>query len=624
MPTKKTKQLGEALSGSEVEFFEALESLQEVCLIFPPGFPGMADLNEVRVALTQVIDASVQLQELCTEIQQSQKKIDEATRKVNLVRGFFTDSLNIICFNLSQISEKSIFQDSKEFQDLPQKLSLLEGRVRKIMSHNAAQVVPDFVPPPAPQGQDLEHIIDYMALAKQNQTSLDRRLRKFLIIDQDQEVAELTQRRLAHEGYEALTVSNPETAAKTLDDTDVIVIDTCAAEGEYADFINDVLKNQDMRYIPLIITGETDQLDQISNFLEKGVEDFLIKPYNSALLKARLRSSLDKKDAYIIRQERMNESQRMRKELQQEIMKLPDGFLSFDQNKTLFIYNEKVFEFFPYLRVFLTDNKLSSFMVEDWLRSLLEGGMIDFSAYNGADLIEAQNKWFFERLEALSTPTAVWKEHLVMGQVLQVTSYRTPDGTLILVFKDDTKNREAHDRLTFMAYHDALTGLPNRERFNTQLKQDLSQYGETGLAILFMDLDGFKKVNDSYGHDTGDWLLAQVGKRLRRCLRDGDLVARLGGDEFAAIIYDIPYGVELPFIIERILAVISTPFHYEGLALKISISIGIAFYPYDNQDFDTLLASADTAMYNAKQLGGGTFSFYKTGAQQGFVKAGRS
>lgn len=621
MPTRKSKQLGEAQAGSERDLFETLESLQEMCLVFPSGFPGMADLNEVRVALTQVIDASVQLQELCSEIRQFQEKIDAANRKVNTVRGFFTDALNIICFNLSQLSEKSLFQDNTVFQDLPQKLSLLEERVRKIMAEYAA---PFSHGSTVAKGQDLEHIIDYITIAKKGQTAWEGRPRKCLIIDQDKKATEFVQRRLAHEGYEAFVVTNPEVATKILEDTDVILIDTKAAEGEYANFIHTVLTNQEKNYIPLIMTGEISHLDQISSFLEKGVEDFLIKPFNATLLKARLRSSLDKKDAFIIRKERFNESQRMRTELQQEVAKLSDGFLSFDNNKTLFIHNDKIFEFFPYLRVFLTDNKLPNFHLEEWLRILLEGGMIDFSACNETDLAEVQNKWFFERLEWLSSPTAVWKEYLIMGQVLQITSYRTPDGSTILVFKDDTKNREDQERLAFMAYHDVLTGLPNRERFNTQLKQDLALYGESGLAILFMDLDGFKKVNDSYGHDVGDWLLAQVGKRLRRCLRDGDLVARLGGDEFASIIYDIPYGVELPFIIERILSVISTPFHYEGLALRINISIGIAFYPYDSQDFETLLARADAAMYNAKQLGGGTFSFYKTGIQKEIPRIKRS
>ena len=173
---------------------------------------------------------------------------------------------------------------------------------------------------------------------------------------------------------------------------------------------------------------------------------------------------------------------------------------------------------------------------------------------------------------------------------------------------------EAQARLHHIAHHDALTGLPNRILFVERLKQVLSraQWHKRLVAVLFIDLDRFKLVNDTLGHEAGDQLLRMASERLQACLRDGDTLARFGGDEFAAFLDDIASPEDVPPIINDFLAALAEFFTIDGHEFSISGSIGISLFPNDGEDTKTLMKNADTAMYRAKQMGGNAFQFYRT------------
>jgi diguanylate cyclase (GGDEF)-like protein len=182
-----------------------------------------------------------------------------------------------------------------------------------------------------------------------------------------------------------------------------------------------------------------------------------------------------------------------------------------------------------------------------------------------------------------------------------------------LVAKDISKDKAHHQDLTFLAYHDSLTGLPNRKAFHQKLAQSILKMQETGkglLAVLFLDLDGFKAVNDTHGHEMGDWLLSQVGQRLRRCIRGDDLLARFGGDEFCIILNHAANRVKVKMVAARILKSISEPYIRHDVALTIGVSIGIGVYSLEIEDSESLLKEADAAMYAVKQEGKGKFRFY--------------
>ena len=179
------------------------------------------------------------------------------------------------------------------------------------------------------------------------------------------------------------------------------------------------------------------------------------------------------------------------------------------------------------------------------------------------------------------------------------------------LFSDITHIKTHQQQLERMAHHDALTGLPNRMLLNDRLDMALAQAKRGGekLAVCFMDLDGFKPVNDTFGHKAGDILLVEVAKRLLAISRATDTVARLGGDEFVLIFQDISGEAECGQMLSRIMEVIGQPFHIDGHDIRVSASIGVALYP-DDTDGDSLLRHADQAMYVAKQTGRGRFHFF--------------
>jgi diguanylate cyclase (GGDEF)-like protein/PAS domain S-box-containing protein len=178
--------------------------------------------------------------------------------------------------------------------------------------------------------------------------------------------------------------------------------------------------------------------------------------------------------------------------------------------------------------------------------------------------------------------------------------------------KDITEQMQTQQKLQHMAHHDALTGLPNRVLFLDRVKQALARARWHGriVAVLFLDLDRFKPINDSYGHEYGDELLRWVGKRLKSGLREGDTVARFGGDEFVILLDDIASEKDVTQLAQKILDLLGPPFSINEQDVHISASIGVSMYPDDGEDSQTLLRNADIAMYRAKDFGKNNFKFY--------------
>jgi diguanylate cyclase (GGDEF)-like protein/PAS domain S-box-containing protein len=177
------------------------------------------------------------------------------------------------------------------------------------------------------------------------------------------------------------------------------------------------------------------------------------------------------------------------------------------------------------------------------------------------------------------------------------------------VFSDITQEKEASEKLLHIASHDALTGLPNRALLHDRLEQALAkaQRDNGGLALLFIDLDGFKPINDTYGHLIGDLLLQGVSERLRQCVRESDTVARLGGDEFVILSLGTHDHKGAATIAQKVIDTLTTPFSLNGVEAKVGCSIGFSLYPRDGASSETLLSQADQAMYAAKNAGRGCY-----------------
>jgi diguanylate cyclase (GGDEF)-like protein/PAS domain S-box-containing protein len=184
----------------------------------------------------------------------------------------------------------------------------------------------------------------------------------------------------------------------------------------------------------------------------------------------------------------------------------------------------------------------------------------------------------------------------------------------IAIQQDMTLRGPEQEKDRFLAYHDALTGLPNRVYFHAMLTQaiQLAGHAKEMLALMFLDLDKFKPVNDSLGHETGDQLLHAVGDRLQAAVRKSDTVVRFGGDEFAVLLQGLHNEDIVVTLATKLVQSIAQPFVIGHHKLQIGVSIGIAMYPDDSRIENELTKKADHAMYAAKQTGGGTYRFYRT------------
>lgn len=195
---------------------------------------------------------------------------------------------------------------------------------------------------------------------------------------------------------------------------------------------------------------------------------------------------------------------------------------------------------------------------------------------------------------------------------------RREDGSIYAlcgISTDITERKDAEEHMSHMAQYDALTHLPNRALFTDRLQQALAaalRHKEI-LALMFLDLDKFKPVNDTYGHGVGDLLLKEVAQRIQNCLRESDTAARLGGDEFVVLLPTIEAERDAKIVGEKILHVLNQPFELGGHTLQISSSIGIAVYPKHGNDEKKLVKSADTAMYHAKKNGRNNVQLYQLG-----------
>jgi diguanylate cyclase (GGDEF)-like protein/PAS domain S-box-containing protein len=217
-------------------------------------------------------------------------------------------------------------------------------------------------------------------------------------------------------------------------------------------------------------------------------------------------------------------------------------------------------------------------------------------------------------------PSHIWQHVKADGKEIDVltfcrdTMFCDRPAQLVAIV-DVTAKRQAEARIAHMAHHDALTGLPNRVLFLERLDETLlrvRRYPEI-LAVLYLDLDQFKNVNDTLGHPAGDRLLQAVADRLRTCLRDCDMVARFGGDEFAVLQIGLAAPHEAGALGERIVTLLSEPYDIDGLQAVIGASVGIALAPADGETAEQLLRNADIALYQAKEDGRRTFRFFEPG-----------
>ncbi|CAJ1004174.1 MULTISPECIES: GGDEF domain-containing protein [Bacillales] len=252
------------------------------------------------------------------------------------------------------------------------------------------------------------------------------------------------------------------------------------------------------------------------------------------------------------------------------------------------------------------------------------------AAMQAAGLTEAAYGKLIEEVnpeEKAAVLNSMYRQAVASGTATHFTTYGELVGETILtpicdsngvcthvfaVTRDITERKKLESQLAHMAYHDMLTGLPNRRLLLDRMQQAIAKAKRSNqlLAVLFLDCDNFKDINDTWGHDVGDQFLQVMAKRLTSCVRDVDTVARLGGDEFVILLTSLESETEAAKVAARILDVLQQPWLIAKQQFSITTSIGIAFFPHDGTDTDQLLRHADQALYKAKSSGRNNYRFY--------------
>lgn len=236
-----------------------------------------------------------------------------------------------------------------------------------------------------------------------------------------------------------------------------------------------------------------------------------------------------------------------------------------------------------------------------------------------------QDKLFYQDMWSKITSRGHWRGEVwnrkktgeIYAEMLTISAVKNQNGDIthyVGIFTDITEKLNSEKLLKQMAHYDILTGLPNRALLADRLNQEIAQCKRSDalFAVCFLDLDGFKAVNDKYGHSIGDQLLIEVSNRLSEEIRSGDTVARMGGDEFVMLLRNFENMVELEATLKRIIQIIAQPVTLNQVIIHISVSIGLTLYPTDDSDADTLLRHADISMYEAKQAGRNRFHLFDT------------
>ena len=279
---------------------------------------------------------------------------------------------------------------------------------------------------------------------------------------------------------------------------------------------------------------------------------------------------------------------------------MSQGLCLYDADNGLKVVNRRFFEIFG-----LTADCVRPGMT---FREVLELSVVagNHVGKSATELIAEQEGFIGQRAQGTHFM------ELSHGRVIAMAHQPTIDGGWVATYEDVTERRHAEARIVFMARHDALTNLPNRVLFTERVEQAVVQMGRgNGFAVLCLDLDHFKQVNDTLGHPVGDLLLRGVAERLQACTREVDTVARLGGDEFAIVQRDVNGPEDAEILARRIVEIVSAPYQLEGHSVTVGVSIGIALAPADGVACERLLKSADMALYRAKAEQRGAWRFFE-------------
>ncbi|MDW8284445.1 MAG: EAL domain-containing protein, partial [Myxococcales bacterium] len=438
-----------------------------------------------------------------------------------------------------------------------------------------------------------------------------------LVVEDEPRYLESIRRLLQHYGHRVTPAADLGQAAAMLtqDAPDLILLDLHLPDGSGMDLLHQV-NGQAGRPLVIVVSGDA-TFEAARQALRQDAYDFLRKPCEPEELLKCLRNAARE---LALRRENQAMQERLRRSEQWHrflVEHSPDIVYTLDAEGRFTYVNERVEEITGHARSELLGQSWESLVAEserEMARWRFNERRTGLRATRNFELTLTRRR---PAAGAEEAPAQVVVELSASGIYQEEAGSRRFLGTHGVV-RDISARKRAEATITFQAYHDLLTGLPNRVLFKDRLTQAIAHARRHGLilAVMFLDLDRFKSVNDTLGHLVGDELLQLVGQRLRHCLREGDTLARIGGDEFMLLLPHMRTRDNAAHIAEKILAALKTPFHLNGHELYISASIGIALYPSDGTSPEALIKHADIAMYSAKDGGRNDYRFFDSGLNQ--------
>jgi diguanylate cyclase (GGDEF)-like protein len=342
----------------------------------------------------------------------------------------------------------------------------------------------------------------------------------------------------------------------------------------------------ELQQLVVALTGRWELERHLKTELENRIED--LQASNTELIESIKRGDALAKDA---------REQQLR--LQAALSNMPNGLCMFDANKRLVICNARYANMYslpPHLTRPGTPLK----------------DIFDHRVAVGNAPVDVPNYVSHDGVEFIEGGTQIFEFPLEDGRSIRINHLSLSGGGYVATHEDVTEAVRAEARIAHMARYDSLTNLPNRTFFRERLREAIGGIAvDSRVAVLCLDLDEFKGVNDTLGHPLGDALLVAVANRLRECTREDDSVARLGGDEFAIVQAGSDQPERATSLAERLIETLSRPYELDGHEVVIGVSIGIAFAPADGDDPDELLKNADMALYRAKAEGRGTYALFE-------------
>ena len=441
---------------------------------------------------------------------------------------------------------------------------------------------------------------------------------KILVVDDDPTARLLMRATLTRAGFEVGVAEGGREALRrfALDHFDMVLLDVEMPDMDGLNLCS-VLRAQAGETLPIVMVTGLDDVKSVEAAFAAGATDFISKPINWALIGHRAHYLVRASKAF----QELSEAHAQSKRAQAELARSQS-----DLSSTLNAIPDLLFELDLEGRYYSVRSPRTDLLVAP--PENLVGGLIgdtmaaESAAICMAALQEANTKGFSRgyQFKLQLGASLKWFE-------LSVSRKESVDAEgprFIVLSRDISERKEVESRISRLAYFDSLTGLPNRAYFMERLTRELerARRSQARLAILYMDLDGFKDINDSLGHDAGDLVLQAVADRLREVVRPSDMVsrtagasadeklARLGGDEFTLLILDLVDGQQALSAGNRIRGEMQRPFLVDGRDLRLTASIGIAMFPDDGLDVATLVKHADTAMYHGKDRGRDNCQFY--------------